>query len=130
MSTTCTEANRAGHDARPAPPPGSLTQDPPASLGAVGRAVWATITQAGPYQDHDALMLERYCQLHDDRAVLLALVDTEGYVVPGSKQPSTAHPALRLARDIEAQMTQLESVLTLHAEARGRLGLAAAGEAC
>jgi len=80
----------------------------------VGRAVWAAITQAGPYRDTDALVLERYCQLHDDRAVLLALVDTEGYVVPGPKQPSTAHPALRLARDIEAQMTQLESVLTLN----------------
>ena len=125
MSTTCPEADRAGHDARPVPPPGSLTQDPPAALGAVGRAVWATVTQAGPYPDDDAAVLERYCQLHDDRAVLLALVDTEGYVVPGSKQPSTAHPALRLARDIEAQMTQLESVLALHAEARGRLGLAA-----
>ena len=125
MSRTCAEADRAGQDARPIPPPGGPTQDPPASLGAVGRAVWATITQAGPYQDDDGRALERYCRLHDDRAVLLALVDTEGYVVPGSKQPSTAHPALRLARDIEAQMTQLESVLALHAEARGRLGLAA-----
>jgi P27 family predicted phage terminase small subunit len=126
MNRTCREANRAGQDARPVLPPGSLTPGPPASLGAVGSAVWATITQAGPYQDNDAPVLERYCQLHDDRAVLLALVDTEGYIVAGSKQQPTAHPAIRLAYDIEAQMTQLESVLALNPEARARLGLATA----
>jgi P27 family predicted phage terminase small subunit len=126
MSRTCLEANRAGQDARPVLPAGSLTPDPPASLGAVGGAVWATITQAGPYQDNDAPVLERYCQLHDDRAVLLALVDTEGYIVAGSKQQPTAHPAIRLAHDIEAQMTQLESVLALNPDARARLGLATA----
>jgi P27 family predicted phage terminase small subunit len=126
MNRTCREANRAGQDARPVLPLGSLTPGPPASLGAVGSAVWATITQTGPYQDNDAPVLERYCQLHDDRAVLLALVDTEGYIVAGSKQQPTAHPAIRLAHDIEAQMTQLESVLALNPEARARLGLATA----
>ena len=57
------EANRAGQDARPPLPPGSLSQD---------------------------------------------------------------HPAIRLAHDIEAQMTRLESVLAPSPEARARLGLAAA----
>ena len=113
MSRTCSEVNRAGQDARPILPPGGLTQEPPANLGAVGRAVWVTITQARSYQDNDALVLEQYCRLHDDRAVLLALVDTEGYMAPGSKRQPTAHPAIRLAHDIEARMTQLESVLTL-----------------
>jgi P27 family predicted phage terminase small subunit len=121
MSRTCSEANRAGQDACPV-----LTPDPPVSLGAVGSAVWRTIVNAGPYQDSDAPVLERYCQLHDRRAVLLALVDTEGYIVAGSKQQSTAHPAIRLARDIESQMSQLESVLALNPEARARLGLATA----
>lgn len=126
MSRTCSEANRAGQDAWPVLRPGHLSPNPPTSLGAVGSAVWATITQAGSYQDNDAPVLERYCQLHDRRAVLLAFVDTEGYIVAGSKQPSTAHPAIRLAHDIEAQMTQLESVLALNPEARARLGLATA----
>src|SRR4030095_2397854 len=94
MRTPCPEAERAGRDARPLLAPGGLTQDPPASLGAVGRAVWRTIVEAGSCQDSDALVLERYCQLHDRRAVLLALVGTEGYVVPGVKQPSTAHPGI------------------------------------
>jgi P27 family predicted phage terminase small subunit len=94
----------------------------------VGRAVWRTIVEAGSCQDSDALVLERYCRLHDRRAALLALVGTEGYVVPGVKQPSTAHPAIRLAHDIEAQMTRLESVLALNPSARARLGLAAAGD--
>jgi P27 family predicted phage terminase small subunit len=76
----------------------------------VGRAVWRTIVEAGSCQDSDAL------------------VGTEGYVVPGAKQPSTAHPAIRLAHDIEAQMTRLESVLSLNPAARARLGLAAAGD--
>jgi P27 family predicted phage terminase small subunit len=93
------------------PRPEANRQDPPASLGAVGCAVWKTIVNAGPYRDSDAPLLERYCQLHDRRAVLLALVDTEGYIVAGSKQQATAHPAIGLARDIEAQMTWLESVL-------------------
>lgn len=90
------------------------------------RLLWRTIVKAGPYQDSDALVLERYCQLHDRRAVLLSLVDTEGYVVPGSKQQPTAHPATRLAHDIEAQMIRLESVLALNPEARARLELATA----
>ena len=89
------------------------------------RLLWRTIVKAGPYQDSDALVLERSCQLHDRRAVLLALVDTEGYV-PGSKQQPTAHPATRLAHDIEAQMIRLESVLALNPEARARLELATA----
>ena len=120
------EANRAGQDARPVTPPGGLTQDPPASLGAVGRSVWKTIVETGRYQDGDARVLERYCHLHDRRAVLLALVDTEGYVVPGPKQPSTGHPAIRLALDMDAQMIRLEAVLALSSEARARLGLASA----
>lgn len=126
MSRTCSQANRAGQDAWPALRPGHPSPNPPTSLGAVGSAVWATITQASSYQDNDAPVLERYCQLHDRRAVLLALVDTEGYIVAGSKQPSTAHPAFRLAHDIEAQMTQLESALALNPEARARLELATA----
>ena len=44
----------------------------------------------------------------------------------GSKQQSTAHPAILLAGDIEAQMTQLESLLGLNPEAPSRLGLATA----
>lgn len=87
------------------------SDDPPASLGAVGCAMWRTLVEAGPYQDSDALVLERYCQLHDRRAMLLALVDTEAYIVPGSKKQPTGHPAIRLAHDIEAQMTRLESAL-------------------
>jgi P27 family predicted phage terminase small subunit len=126
MSRTCSEANRAGQEAGSVLPPGSLTRDPPVSLGAVGSAVWITIAQAGSYQDNDAPVLERYCRLHDRRAVLLAFVDTEGYIVAGSKQQPTAHPAIALARDIEAQMTQLESVLALNPGARARLGLATA----
>ena len=111
MSRPRSGANRAGHDARPVLPPGSPTQDPPASLGAVGRSVWKTIVTAGSCRDSDALVLERYCQLHDRRAMLLALVDTEAYIVPGSKKQPTGHPAIRLAHDIEAQMTRLESAL-------------------
>jgi P27 family predicted phage terminase small subunit len=125
MSRPRSEANRSGRDALP---PGSLAQDPPASLGAVGSAVWKTIVQTGRYQDHDARVLEQYCQLHDRRSILLAFVDTEGYVVPGSKQQPTGHPATRLAHDIEAQMIRLESVLALTPEARARLGLATADD--
>lgn len=117
---------RAGHDVRPVLPPGEVTQTPPKSLGAVGASVWkAIVKQGGPYVDTDALDLERYCQLYDRRAVLLALVDDEGYVVPGSMKQATAHPAIRLAHDIEAQMARLESVLALNPESRARLGIGA-----
>jgi P27 family predicted phage terminase small subunit len=116
----------AGHDAHPVLPPGSVTQAPPESLGAVGASVWkAIVQQGGPSLDSDALALERYCQLHDHRAVLLALVDDEGYVAPGSKKQPTAHPAIQLAHDIERQMTALEAVLALNPESRARPGTGA-----
>jgi P27 family predicted phage terminase small subunit len=116
---------KAAYEAEPrARTGGRRRRRSPHLAGGVG---W-TIVEAGSCQDTDALVLERYCQLHDRRAVLLALVGTEGYVVPGAKQPSTAHPAIRLAHDIEAQMTRLESALALNPAARARLGLAAAGD--
>jgi P27 family predicted phage terminase small subunit len=94
-----------------------VTQAPPESLGAVGASVWkAIVKQGGPSMDGDALALERYCQLHDRRAVLLALVDDEGYIAPGSKKQPAAHPAIQLAHDIERQMTALEAVLALNPE--------------
>jgi P27 family predicted phage terminase small subunit len=106
--------------------PGSVTQAPPESLGAVGASVWkAIVKQGGPSMDSDALSLERYCQLHDRRAVLLALVDDEGYIAPGSKKQPTAHPAIQLAHDIERQMTALEAVLALNPESRARPGTGA-----
>jgi P27 family predicted phage terminase small subunit len=112
---------RAGHDAHPVPPPGSVTQAPPESLGAVGASVWKGIVkQGGPFTGSDALTLERYCRLHDRRAVLLAFVDDEGYIAPGSKKQPTAHPAIQLAHDIERQMTALEAVLALNPERRAR----------
>ncbi|HET9006430.1 MAG TPA: hypothetical protein VFQ04_06920 [Actinomycetes bacterium] len=55
-----------------------MTQAPPESLGAVGASVWkAIVQQGGPSRGSDALALERYCRLHDRRAVLLAFVDDE-----------------------------------------------------
>jgi P27 family predicted phage terminase small subunit len=106
--------------------PGSVTQAPPESLGAVGASVWkAIVKQGGPSRDSDALSLERYCQLHDRRAVLLALVDDEGYIAPGSKKQPTAHPAIQLAHDIERQMTALEAVLALNPESRAGPGTGA-----
>jgi P27 family predicted phage terminase small subunit len=80
--------------------------------------VWQAIVRAGRYQDRDPRALERYCQLHDRRALLLALVDTEAYSVPGPKQQPTGHPAIRLALDLEAQMTRLEAVLALDLDDR------------
>ena len=94
-----------------------MTQAPPESLGAVGASVWkAIVKQGGPSMGSDALALERYCQLHDRRAVLLALVGDEGYIAPGSKKQPAAHPAIQLAHDIERQMTALEAVLALNPE--------------
>ena len=117
---------RAGHDAHPAPPAGSVTQAPPESLGAVGASVWkAVVKQVGPFMGSDALTLERYCRLHDRRAVLLAFVDDEGYIAPGSKKQPKAHPAIQLAHDIERQMTALEAVLALNPERRARPELGA-----
>ena len=105
---------------------GPRSEDPPASLGAVGCAVWRTIVKAGPYQDSDALVLERYCQLHDRRRSSWPWWTPRATSCPApssSRQP-TRPP--RLAHDIEAQMTLLESVLALNPEARARLELATA----
>ena len=126
MSRPRSDHLRAGHDAHPVPPPGSLTQAPPESLGAVGASVWkAIVQQGGSSRGRDALALERYCRLHDRRAVLLAFVDDEGYIAPGSQKQPAAHPAIQLAHDIERQMTALEAVLALNPERRSRPELGA-----
>ncbi|MGO1050734.1 phage terminase small subunit P27 family [Crossiella sp. CA198] len=100
----------------------------PAGLGDAGREVWRAVWAAGDGAYHpqtDRWVIARYCELHDRRVALLALVERDGLTVVGSTGQTVMHPALRHVENTEREMRAIESVLGLSLEARLRLGIAA-----
>jgi len=100
----------------------------PASLGSTGRDVWRDVWKAGEGAYHpqtDRYVIERYCELHDRRAVLLAEIERDGLTTLGSTGQTVMHPALRHVETTEREMRAIESVLGLSLESRLRLGIAA-----
>jgi P27 family predicted phage terminase small subunit len=100
----------------------------PANLGRHGKEVWRDIWQAGAgayLPATDGYVIERYCELHDRRAAMLAEVEADGYTAVGSTGQTVAHPLLTHITAVERQMSGIEASLGLNLEARLRLGLAA-----
>jgi P27 family predicted phage terminase small subunit len=100
----------------------------PASLGSDGKAVWRKVWEAGQgaYNPRtDSFAIQRYAELHDRRAELLAVIDADGLTTEGSMGQVVMHPALRFVESTEREMRAIEAVLGLSLEARLRLGLAA-----
>lgn len=100
----------------------------PASLGTEGKAVWRKVWEAGAgaYNPRtDGFVIQRYAELHDRRAELLAVIDVDGLTTEGSTGQVVMHPALRFVESTEKEMRAIEAVLGLSLEARLRLGLAA-----
>jgi P27 family predicted phage terminase small subunit len=73
----------------------------------------------------DRYVIERYCDLHDRRALLLAEIEQDGLTTLGSASQTVVHPALRHVETTEREMRAIEAVLGLSLEARLRLGVAA-----
>lgn len=100
----------------------------PASLGTEGKAVWRKVWEAGAgaYNPRtDGFVIQRYCELHDRRAELLDIVESDGMTTEGSTGQIVMHPAMRFIESTEKEMRAIEAVLGLSLEARLRLGLAA-----
>jgi P27 family predicted phage terminase small subunit len=100
----------------------------PAHLGDEGREVWRQVwaAGAGAYNPRtDRFVIARYCELHDRRAELLAVIEADGLTTEGSTGQTVMHPALRHVETTEREMRAIEAVLGLSLESRLRLGLAA-----
>lgn len=100
----------------------------PAKLGPVGKDVWREVWAAGDGAYHpqtERFVIERYCELHDRRAALLAEIGRDGLMAVGSMGQTVMHPALRYVESTEKELRAIESTLGLNLEARLRLGIAA-----
>ncbi len=116
----------------PAPPtnilPAPPTPEAPEHLGPVGRRIWAEVWTAGRkayVPETDAYIIERYSSLHERRAQLLSVLESEGFTTTGSQGQTVAHPAAKILDSVETKLTSLEDRLGLNPEARLRLGIAA-----
>lgn len=101
----------------------------PAHLGKAGREVWRTVWTAGQgaySPETDRYVILRYCELHDRRAELLAVVAADGYLSEGYNGQPVAHPVLRYVESTERELRSIETAIGFTPEARLRLGIAAA----
>lgn len=100
----------------------------PEHLGLVGQHVWMRLWTNGaawlsPSTDWD--IIERLCQLHDERMELLSIIADEGRFVLGSQRQRVTHPAVAQLRAVETSMTGLEARCGFNPADRQRLGLKA-----
>ncbi|MEU8791551.1 phage terminase small subunit P27 family [Streptomyces sp. NPDC048643] len=101
----------------------------PSHLKETGKDVWRNVWSAGmgAYSpDTDRNVILRYCELHDRRADLLALVAADGYMSEGYNGQPVAHPMLRYVESTEKELRSIETAIGFTPEARLRLGLVAA----
>jgi len=108
----------------------TIAPDAPNTLDAYGTRLWYELWQAGrsAYQTGtDFLVIERYCQLQSRRRSFLAVLEEEGWTVPGSTGLSmVSHPCAKLVDSIESKLVALEDRLGLNPSARYSLGISAA----
>ena len=78
---------------------------------------------AGAYNPRtDRFVIARYCELHDRRAELLAVIRADGLTTEDSTGQTVMRPALRHVETTEPEMRAIEAVLDLSLESRLRLG--------
>jgi len=105
----------------------------PKGLGAPGRAAWTAITTHAPLLliGLDAVTVERFAQLVDERAAVLVelgrgVLLEEPIISPTGKVCGTrvvANPAAAMLRGLDKQLDALCDRLALVPSARARLGL-------
>ena len=106
----------------------------PKGLGASGRAAWKAVMGSAPLllPDLDAVTVARFCQIMDERAVLLAELVTRGplleepIVSPTGKVVgvrTVINPASTALRATDKALDALADRLALVPSARARLGL-------
>jgi P27 family predicted phage terminase small subunit len=74
----------------------------------------------------DRNVITRYCELHDRRADLLALVESDGFMSEGYNGQPVAHPMLRYVESTEKELRSIETAIGFTPESRLRLGIVAA----
>jgi P27 family predicted phage terminase small subunit len=66
----------------------------------------------------------RLCRGYDERDQLLRIIRRDGRFVAGSQGQPVHHPAVKQLRELEEQLTRLESLCGFTPSDRTRLGLA------
>lgn len=93
----------------------SLGAAPP-HLHEAGRAAWAAAAAHAHVTELHRLQVTRLAELYDRRAALVAVLDSDGLVVAGSKGQPRPHPALVAAETTERAILATERALGLQPE--------------
>lgn len=99
----------------------------PETLGDVGRAAWQRLWTAGQgwlSATTDIDIMSRLCEAHDEREAMRDQIDSDGYMIPGSKGQLRPHPLLTQLRALETQMTRWESECGFTPSGRSKKGTA------
>jgi len=127
MSRAKPPEERAGNPRTAAGPPAVIvnqdwqTPVPPSTIETeeLWYAVWKLGGPSGVYHPvADYGLIERYVSLMERRAALLATIESEGWVMEGSKGQPIQHPAARMLADAEAKLIPIEDRLGLSPQAR------------
>lgn len=88
-----------------------------------GAAKWAELWEIGgaAYADVDRFVIERYCVAVQQWYDAQREIDLNGYTTIGSKGQEVEAPAVKLKKDTEAVLQQLEDKLGLSPAARLKL---------
>ncbi len=103
------------------------TPDAPDTLGEWGTELWTEVWSFGRgiYHHSDFGVIERYCNMQEQRRQLLQVIEVDGLMSTGSTGQPILHPAFKAVHDINGRLLNIEGALGLTPEARGRLGLTA-----
>lgn len=86
--------------------------DPPADLGAAGRALWVELTDSFGFEAHERALLTEAARVKDRLDELDAVVRAEGVTISTPQGPK-AHPALVESRLQEVVLSRLVASLRL-----------------
>lgn len=75
---------------------------PPAALGAAGKALWRRVLALGEPEPGELELLRIACRAEDRVVELRRLIDEDGLMVAGSRGQRVLHPAMSELRQAEA----------------------------
>ncbi len=99
----------------PPPPAPRAVPDPPAGAGESGRRLWSSVVDEYDLEEHEAALLKEMVRTVDLLDELTAIVEHDGYMVPGPGLTPRVHPAVTEARQARLALARLSASLRLPA---------------